>query len=142
MEIEEWLDTNLYYENNNKHYTPCYNDITLYYNKNDSDIKKNNIDEIQDMRYFRDNVIDKIEVNKYHAEKMITNSRYVNKFKLYNNIYIHYIDQNTYRYLCSNLFNEIIDYCKYNNLLDFNNNPIINKMMREKFYKFCYNNSF
>lgn len=142
MQVQSWLDKKLYYENNNKHYVPYYDDITLYYNKNDTDIKKNCTDKIDDMRYFRDNVINNVYVNKNYAKKMIKDSNYVNVFKLYNKQYIHYLNQNTNRYLCNSLFNELIDYCKINNLLDFNDNPIINKMMRKKFYEFCYSNSF
>ena len=142
MEIQKWLDSKLYYNNNLIHYIPTHDDIKVYYNKNSSDIKKNDIYEIQDMRYFRENVINNEVINKNYAKEKIRNSKYVNIFKLNNKKYIHYINQDTKRYLCSRLFNEIIDYCIYNNLFDFNNNPIINKMMREKFYDFCYNNSF
>ena len=32
-------------------------------------------------------------------------------------------------------------YCILNNYMDENENPLINKMMRNKFYEFCYDNS-
>lgn len=142
MEVQEWLDSKLEYENDLKHYTPIYNDITLYYNRKDYDIRKNDMAEIEDMRYFRDRVLNNEIIDKYYAKEKIRNSKYVNKFRLYNKDFVHYINQDTKRYLCSKLFNEMIDYCYINNILDFNNHPVIHKLMREKFYEFCYDYSF
>ena len=52
-----------------------------------------------------------------------------------------YLDHNTYRYHLNMLFNKIIDYCITNNYHDHINNPLINLMLRNKFYEFCYENT-
>ena len=39
------------------------------------------------------------------------------------------------------LFNQLIDECIKNNLIDENGNYIINKDMRQTFIEFCYINS-
>ena len=141
---EEWLDTKLNYPIDNKHYVPLKEDVLYYYNKNNKDIKKNNKREIELMRSFRDNIMNNNPslYDRYYHKELIRNSNYVNRFLLNNKSYIHYIDQDTPRYLCSVLFNKLIDYCLINNLFDFDNKPIINKEMREEFYKFCFNKSY
>ena len=72
---------------------------------------------------------------------MILESKLVQTFKNKDKFYYQYLNPKTPRYHANMLFNQIIDYCILNDYFDESNNPLVNKMMRNKFYEFCYDNS-
>ena len=60
------------------------------------------------------NYNDKYE-KRYH-KKMILESKLVQTFKNKDKFYYHYLNPKTPRYHANMLFNQMIDYCKYNNM--------------------------
>lgn len=143
--ISRWLDTEFditeppRYELNNKQ-------ISNYYKDNDKNLKLNDTDKINELIEFGNKIksgdteyYDKDE-RRYH-KKMILESKLVQTFKKGNESYYHFLNPKTPRYHTNMLFNQIIDYCIIHNYKDENSDPLINKMLRNKFYEFCYDNS-
>jgi hypothetical protein len=143
--ISRWLDTEFditeppRYELNNKQ-------ISNYYKDMDRNLKLNDTDKINELIEFGNKIksgdteyYDKDE-RRYH-KKMILESKLVQTFKKGNESYYHFLNPKTPRYHTNMLFNQIIDYCIIHNYKDENGDPLINKMLRNKFYEFCYDNS-
>tara|TARA_B100000524_G_scaffold344872_1_gene242721 strand:- start:531 stop:944 length:414 start_codon:yes stop_codon:yes gene_type:complete len=123
--ISYWLDEEIPYESYPSHYVLENKDISLYYKNNDAHLEMNDEEEIDKLLYNNDN-----DVN------------YIQLYKQGNSDYLHYINHFTPRYHANMLFNQMIDYCIKNNYVDNKKQPIIHKLMRSRFYEFCYNNSY
>lgn len=143
--ISRWLDTELELTD-----PPRYNlynkELSNYYKTDDKNLKLNDEDKINELLDFSDRIKNEdikygdIYEKRYH-KKMILESKLVQTFMIKDKFYYHYLNPKTPRYHANMLFNKIIDYCILNNYMDENENPLINKMMRNKFYEFCFDNS-
>ena len=146
--ISTWLDT----EFNRVVYPPRYfleyNYIDEYYKVNDKHFKLNDRRKIKQLKNFSkfvrttpDPKYD-CENDKILHKKLIIESNLVQTFEKQNGQeYYQFLNPKTPRYHTNMLFNLLIDYCIKNELFDEQNTPIINKSMRNAFYKFCFENS-
>ena len=71
-------------------------------------------------------------------DDIIRSSQYISIFKIDNKVYYQYIDPDTPRYHVNKLFNQMIDYCITNKLIDENGKYLISKNTRDAFYRYCY----
>ena len=144
--ISKWLDTEFGITD-----PPRYNlfnkELSYYYKNNDKNLKLNDENKINELLEFSDKIKksdleykDKYE-KRYH-KKMILESKFVQTFENKDKFYYHYLNPKTPRYHANMLFNQMIDYCIKNNYVDNKKQPIIHKLMRSRFYEFCYNNSY
>jgi hypothetical protein len=143
--MSRWLDTELGITD-----PPRYNlynkELSNYYKKGDKNLKLNDKNKINELLEFSD-IIKKSDIKyediyekRYH-KKLILESKLVQTFMNNEEFYHHYLNPKTPRYHANMLFNQIIDYCILNNYVDDDKNPLINKMMRNNFYEFCFDNS-
>ena len=144
--ITKWLDKEfkkvtsppLFYLKNNE--------LNFYYKgKNDRNLLLNNKQKLKELKIFGSSLSNKSnyknENEKIYHKKLIFESKLVQTYNNGNNKYYHYLNPKTPRYHANMLFNKMIDYCIENNLSDHLNRPLINKELRNSFYKFCFENS-
>ena len=104
---------------------------------------------IQELIEFEDRIFDNSGEIKYESEsekiyfkEKILESRLVQKFYEKNKkLKKIFLNPNSRRYHANMLFNQILDYCFLNNIVDEQGNYLFNKFMRNDFYKFCFENS-
>lgn len=146
--ISTWLDTEFNHIIHPPRYFLKYNNIDDYYKTNDKHFKLNDRRKIKQLRNFS-KFINKTSNPKYNCEndkifhkKLIIESNLVQNFEKPNGEeYYQFLNPKTPRYHTNMLFNLLIDYCIKNELFDDKDVPIINKSMRNAFYKFCFENS-
>jgi len=142
-DITKWLDTEfkkvtsppLFYLNNK--------DLNFYYkSSNDRNLLLNNRRKLKELKDFGKSISSyRNENEKIYHKKLIFESKLVQTYKNGNSKYYHYLNPKTPRYHANMLFNKMTDYCIENELSDHLNRPLINKQLRNIFYKFCYENS-
>ena len=143
--MSKWLDMEINISDPPKY--KLYNvQLSNYYKDKDKNLRLNDTEKIDELIEFGDRIKSKnTEYNdKYermYHKKMILESKLVQTFKNKDKYYYHYLNPKTPRYHANMLFNQMIDYCIMNKYMDNNKTPLINKMMRNKFYEFCYDNS-
>jgi len=143
--MSKWLDMEINISDPPKY--KLYNvQLSNYYKDKDKNLRLNDTEKIDELIEFGDRIKSKnTEYNdKYermYHKKMILESKLVQTFKDKDKYYYHYLNPKTPRYHANMLFNQMIDYCIMNKYMDNNKTPLINKMMRNKFYEFCYDNS-
>jgi len=154
-DISKWLDQNLY-----NYDPPIYllnhRKLDTYYLKNDNNLLCNNeykIRELTKLNYKINNnskaelVKEKTYDDLEYDKQLIEESQYIHVFKTKQieqteqTKFIQYINPYTPRYHINMLFNKIIDYCYVNNIVTFKEDLLIDKKMRNKFVKFCFDNS-
>ena len=143
--MSKWLDMEINISDPPKY--KLYNvQLSNYYKDKDKNLRLNDTDKIDELMEFGDRIKSKnTEYNdKYermYHKRMILESKLVQTFKNKDKYYYHYLNPKTPRYHANMLFNQMIDYCIMNKYMDNNKTPLINKIMRNKFYEFCYDNS-
>ena len=149
--ISLWLDESIY----NKVDPPIYNlihrNLSTYYLDNDKNLNINNEFKIKEMKnlnrkinssYNYDDIIEDKSYDELEYDKdLIKDSNYVQVFRSNEEKFIQYIDQDTRRYHVNMLFNKLVDFCYKKEITGFKGELLINKKMRSKFVKFCYENS-
>lgn len=130
-EVKKWLNT-INHDYNPMQYKLKNVNIENYYNENQ--LKSNNFIMINKLiKYKKDGL--------YNDKILNEHSKYVQVFNKYNKKYYFYINQYSNRYYVNMLFNQMIDYCIENKILDNDGNYLINKKLRSKFILFCYANT-
>lgn len=148
-QISKWLDEKLDDFIDPPEYQLYNKSLDYYYNDNDKNIKLNNEDKINELIEFENSIFDNLGEIKYETEsekiylkEKILESRLVQQFNVGNKkIRNIFLNPNSRRYHANMLFNQILDYCCVNNIVDNQGNYLFNKYMRGDFYKFCYENS-
>ena len=143
--ISEWLDNEIHEADSPPSYYLTNNILEDYYKDNDKNILLNDNFKIDELKYFDDNFDNFVVENRYdeiYQNKMIFESNLVQTFKSDNNDFYQFLNPKTPRYHANMLFNQMIDFCIKRNLNDHLGNPLINKMLRNKFYEYCYDNSY
>jgi hypothetical protein len=123
-EISKWLDSKFYIKTYPLSFNLKNNELNYYYKENDKNIKINNNEAIKIM----------IDLN-------LPQQKYIQTYLKNNEEFLHYLDHNTPRYQANMIFNKMIDYCIENKYFDNQNNPLINKFLRNAFYEYCYENT-
>ena len=143
--ISDWLDSE-YEISDPPIYRLNYIELYDYYKYNDKNLKLNDTDKIKELVEFGEKIkkgdtkySDNYE--KRYQKKLIFESKLVQTFSDGDNLFHHFLNPKTPRYHANMLFNQIIDHCIKHNYYDDNGDPLINKMLRNKFYEFCYNNT-
>lgn len=140
--VTKWLDS-INYDSEPINYELYDNKLSNYYSE--KSLKKNNNSRINELlelkQLIKNGKICNLERNKGYDRQLIEDSHFVQVFEKEGKNFYFYINQYTNRYLVNMLFNQLIDECIKNNLIDENGKYIINKDMRQKFIEFCYNNS-
>ena len=147
--ISDWLDKKISDVISPPEYELYNKNIYYYYKEKDKNIDLNNEDKIKELKEFEDLLFENNgEISydtisdKIYFKKMILESRLVQSYYINNKKKVSiFLNPNSRRYHANMLFNQILDYCDYHNLVDDNGNLIFNKYMRNEFYKFCYENS-
>lgn len=145
IKISNWLDSE-YELSDPPMYRLCNIELEDYYKTDDKNLKLNDIEKINELVDFgkkikKDDVSYEDNYEKRYHKKLILESKLVQSFRNNEKIYHHFLNPKTPRYHANMLFNQIIDHCLKNNYLDDNENPLINKTLRNKFYEFCYDNT-
>lgn len=146
--ISKWLDKKISDVISPPEYELYFKDINFYYKEKDKNIDLNNEDKIKELKEFSDILFEnggKVSYDsisdKIYIKKMILESRLVQHYFNNKKRVSIFLNPNSRRYHANMLFNQILDYCYFHNLVDDNGNLIFNKYMRNEFYKFCYENS-
>ena len=123
--VSKWLQSELKYDYPS-YYAIKNNDLNNFYKNNDKNLLLNDT-----------NMIDRILCHGTDYDK-----KFIQVFKDKDEDFLHYLNPHTPRYQANMIFNEMIDYCISNGYYDNKKNPIINKSLRNRFYKFCYENTY
>lgn len=150
-EVSNWLDKKISDYINPPEYELYNKSLEYYYKENDKNLKLSDEQKIQELIEFEDRIFDNSGEIKYESEsekiyfkEKILESRLVQKYftgaknKKLKNIFL---NPNTRRYHANMLFNQILDYCYVNGIVDNQGSYLFNKFMRNDFYIFCFENS-
>ena len=148
-EISYWLDKKIEDYINPPEYELYNKSLDYYYKENDKNLKLSDEQKIQELIEFENRIFDNSGEIKYESEsekiyfkEKILESRLVQKFYEKNKkLKKIFLNPNSRRYHANMLFNQILDYCFLNNIVDEQGNYLFNKFMRNDFYKFCFENS-
>ena len=140
--ISKWLD-NEFDSSDPPRYRLRNNVLSNYYKYNDKNVKLNDNKKIEELIEFSKRIkshnVDSDD--KGYNKKMILESKLVQTYKDGDNIFHQFLNPKTPRHHANMLFNQMIDHCIINNYVDNDNNLLINKMLRNKFYEFSYDKS-
>ena len=148
-EVSNWLDKKIDDYINPPEYELYNKSIEYYYKENDKNIQLSDENKINELKEFENSIFDNSGKIKYETEsekiyfkEKILESRLVQKYftknKKLKNIFL---NPNSKRYHANMLFNQILDYCYVNEIVDNQGNYLFNKFMRNDFYIFCFENS-
>lgn len=148
-EVSNWLDKRIDDYINPPEYELYNKSIEYYYKENDKNIQLSDENKINELKEFENSIFDNSGKIKYETEsekiyfkEKILESRLVQKYftknKKLKNIFL---NPNSKRYHANMLFNQILDYCYVNEIVDNQGNYLFNKFMRNDFYIFCFENS-
>ena len=148
-EVSNWLDKRIDDYINPPEYELYNKSIEYYYKENDKNIQLSDENKINELKEFENSIFDNAGEIKYETEsekiyfkEKILESRLVQKYftknKKLKNIFL---NPNSKRYHANMLFNQILDYCYVNEIVDNQGNYLFNKFMRNDFYIFCFENS-
>lgn len=143
-EISKWLDKEFNHSIIPINYRLTYKKIDNYYFENSKEILINDTNKIDDLKKFGKMIKMKEipeHIGNLEQNKLIIESNLIQLFELKNNNYYIYLNPKTPRYHANMLFNKLIDYCIHNEYYDHKGNTIINLLLRNQFYKFCYENT-
>tara|TARA_Y100000589_G_scaffold200867_1_gene189474 strand:- start:281 stop:724 length:444 start_codon:yes stop_codon:yes gene_type:complete len=144
--IVKWLDTEKlmespFYELENKSLSYYYKNVKACVENND----EKTLNELQRFQYCMENKL--YPDIQTQNELIYNNEAKIESCYIYNftdnkkKQVVQYINPNTNRYHANMLFNQMIDLCVKFNLVNDKFEYVINKKMRNKFYKFCMENS-
>jgi hypothetical protein len=145
--ISKWLDKRFDKNIDPPRYFLENNYLYDYYRLKDKNLKLNDNIKINELKNFSKYIKNnKPEYNgpneKIYHKKLILESKLIQTFKNDDGKnYYQYLNPKTPRYHANMLFNKMIDYCIKNEMVDHKDRPLINKSLRNVFYKFCYENS-
>ena len=148
-QISKWLDEKINDFIDPPEYKLYNKSLEYYYKENDKNLMLSDENKIKELIEFENSIFDNSGEIKYETEsekiyfkEKILESRLVQQFyggnKKIRNVFL---NPNSKRYHANMLFNQILDYCYINNIVDSQGNYLFNKYMRGDFYKFCYENS-
>ena len=141
--LDIWLDSEIKYneiDDNPEIYKSQYNNVSVYYNLNDSELKmKNSFLATIFKNYKDDNSY--LDLNNENDIEIYDRIKYMQYYTRDDKSKLIYINPNTNRYIVDMLFRKLLDNCSLHSLICPNETQLITKNMRRSFYKFCYENS-
>lgn len=131
QKVDKFLDTRIPYVMDQQVYPSDKDTSAFYYNPSDKEIVDSNGFEVYAIKTCEPPIRSEFEMD------LMRKKQYLQTYKDRDV----YVDPNTYRYQADLLFRKLIDYCD-NNKLTYLGSSLVNKTMRDKFYSFCYQNTY